>query len=325
MPPSLRRSSILFTTLILSLSCASHHHHHPTTRHLTTRPATHPTTSPTIQPLLDTRHGTGSFPLAGPKPITSLSILSSSLHAGYLTRLTPPDPSNFLTVQGSLPSLKLLHIDVSNAHMRPDYRPAEFTKKVRTERSFTVHRLEYIAEPLHYDEASASIHLFADDARLDLLRDDKNTQGLILAGARQGQFKFHVSSEDLNKFLTIAPHADDSSFTVLRAKLALACDNPHTLCADLDIRARWVLLPLTFSFHGRLTTTSTGSVTFTELSITGYDPGGLLVAALVNPSLHKLNGKSQPIISLPDPQTHITNVTFSNQSGLTITIDFAQQ
>jgi hypothetical protein len=319
------RFTILTAALCLSIACSAHRPKHLSARLKTPDPATHPATRPAaeVHPFLDTRHGTGSFPLGGSQEIDSTAALAAALHAGYLGRLTPDGP-DFLAIKGTLPDLKLLRVDVSDAHMRSDYRPADFAKKTRTERTFTIHRLEYIAEPLHYETASASIHLFADDARLDLLRDDKKVRGLVLAGARRGQFMFHVSAADLNKILTFAPHAGDSSLTVLRTTFTLTSEEPHTLAVDLDVRARWLLLPMTLSLRGRITAAQDGTITFSDLSVTGYDPGGLLAAAFLNPSFHKLNGSSQPIISFPDPHTHVTDVRFSTQQGVTLTVEFAR-
>lgn len=315
--------SVLAAVTLLT-ACRPHRPPTPTTR-LATAPTASPSTRPTTRmAILDIRRGTGSFPLATTRPVDTVDSLADSLRDGYLARLTPAAP-DFLTLAGDLPALDLLRVDVSRAHMRSDYRPFDFDKSSTTERTLTVHRLEYVADPLHYDAASARIRLTADDARLDLIRDAKNARGLVLAGARRGTFDFHAAAKDLSAILSFAPGragGKASKLTVVRSEMTFASDDPHTLSATLDLRARWVLLPMTLTLAGRVTASPDGTLTFSDLSATGYDPGGLLAAAFLGPALKKMDGLSQPVCFFPDPQTHVTDVRFSTADGLSVTIEF---
>lgn len=315
----------LLAALVILPACRSHPQPKPTTRLAATAPTTSPSTRPATRPaLLDIRRGIGSFPLATTRPIDSTASLADALRAGYLARLTPADPVGFLTVTGSLPSLDVLRADVSDAAVRRDYRPTAFGKETTTERSLTVRRLEYLARGLSYNGSSVRVSLTAAAAHLDLVRDSKGSRGLAIAGARRGRFEFHAATRDLNRIVTFA--GDGSRLTVLRTSFSFASDGPHSLSLDLEVRARWILLPMTFTLHGRLATSPRGGgdVTFSDLAATGYDPGGLLAAAFLNPELHKMDGHTQPIVSFADPDTRVTDVRFLTTDGLTLTVDFGK-
>ena len=112
---------------------------------------------------------------------------------------------------------------------------------------------------------------------------------------------------------------------LLGANAAFASESPQTLTVTLDVRARWLLLPMTFTLHGRITANpADGTFTYTDLSATGHDPGGNLAAAFLNGPLKKMNAQTQQMVAFGDDSTRITSARFAADDGITFTVEFGR-
>jgi hypothetical protein len=287
-----------------------------TARHTSTQPTT-------TQTILDVRRGTGSFPLSG--AAHDAQSLREALTQGYLLRLTPMS-ENFVTVTGELPHLKSVHVDVSGAKVHPDYRPARFDKHVIGESSLRVDDLDYEARPLAYENMRMNVHLSARDATMELLRDSKDRRGLVLSGARKGRMDFAISAADSQGLLSVTGRKGGGAagVEIEETKLSFASDSPHSIEAAVHVRARWLILPMSFRVHAKLAVTDDGTVTYQDVGADGENPGGNLAASFLSPYLKKMNGQTQKMVAFSDEKTRVTSVRFATEDGIQLAVEFGR-
>src|SRR5262249_16843420 len=155
------------------------------------------------KPVIDFARGGAGLPLEGVSTLHSQEDLIRGLTLGYQPRVTLPDLASapILVTGGVFPMIDSLRIDLSQATVRPDYKPRQFKAAGALEPALSVANFEYIAAPLHYQNWATYWRLAASGARLGLLRGRSGQSTLVLTDAVEGSFEFSMNLDDLPQML----------------------------------------------------------------------------------------------------------------------------
>ena len=290
---------------------------------MTTAPATRISST---RPIVDFGHGAAGFPLVGKVPIDSSQHLQEELTAGYAARVKMPTTKPVVMVDGELPQMKSLIIDLSGGEIRTAYRPTSLKGVDSRKIIGHVDELKYIADPLSYSGASQHLVITASDVTLGLLRGRGEKEVLVMSDAGSGEAKFDATLNDLNLLLKAAAreHAGSTGYFATNTYLKLSSDNPHALSASLRVEGFFLFIPTTFTISGRVDIDPGFYATMSELSCKGNDVGGALLAGFINERLQKYEGLRQPLTAFPGEKMRMRNLLISVDDSLHVEAEFGR-
>src|SRR5262245_8549725 len=133
------------------------------------------------------------LPLGGPSFPTNRDELISSVTEGLAAVFQMPGGRpRLLDVGDGYPELDRLHIDMTGAALRPDYRPAP--PDGPRQPGVTVADLRVEAHPLCHGQAPVEFELSAGAVRFEIARDARGRGLLLLVEARNGHLLIHVDT-----------------------------------------------------------------------------------------------------------------------------------
>jgi hypothetical protein len=280
------------------------------------------------KPILDFARGAGALPLEGKDKPRSQEELTQRLLQGYQTRLQLPEDQSPITVSGdSYPHLDTSRIDVSNAIVRPSFKPAQTKKPIEhLEPTLSVNQFEYVASPLRYADRETHWQINVRDARFGFFHDPSGRTGLVMTDAAEGSLQFSVKLSDLKPMMLrgAREHAK-GGFWVRNAAVSLTSEDTRSLSAELRVEAVWMLVPTTFRIHGHMTIDSDFHVRLSDLTCEGENLGGSLLASLIGPSIRKYNGRVMPLAKWPGDRVAVRDVAIHVDDALRMTAWFGQR
>ena len=288
----------------------------------------------TDQPVLDFRRGGTGLPLpAGALPDSRPQFVSQLLRA-YAARLVLPQKSGdraakFVAAEGSYPRLSRLHIDVSGAKGRRDYKPRQTKTEpavvARLAPALWVADFAYVAEPLRYEHGEMDLRLTGRNATFGLVKEPDGSGTLVMIDAAGGEMVLSAEVSQLRAMLLggARNHAK-GGFWVRDVDLSVTSDHPRAVAVSLRVKAMWTLLPMTFRLGGRITVDDAFNAHLTGVFIRGEDPGGMLVAAMVGPDMRKEGGRVRPLARFPNDRLELKDVSLTGGQRMTLAVKFGR-
>ena len=229
-----------------------------------------------------------------------------------------------VVARGRFPNLDELNIDLSDGTIRTTIRPTSLKAVHKSVPVTTVKSFSYEACPLHDEEASENLKITASNAKLELIRGHGEKEVLVMTDASDGQVQFYMTLADLRSLVHDAAgeNGGRAVFFVSDTNLTMASDNPHSLQATLSVRGFWLLIPTAITLSGRIDIDRDFNATLSALSCTGTEAGGPLLAAFINNSLKKFDGKSMPLAGFPGNHLKLRDVHISVDDTLRINAAF---
>jgi hypothetical protein len=239
--------------------------------------------------------------LPGRGQIDSSSQLSAALTAGINRAFVPEAPSECVSVQGDLPAIDLLRIDVSSARLVDGNNSLPVPGMETAERQplGLARRMELVGEPVRVtDHACLNFQLCASDVRLETRTDENNTRWLAIADAEEGSAHVDVDRRAIEGlFLRGAQIAAQGyGLEVERAGLTLSPHQGQSVTFDAEVTVRRRRLSATLSVGGRLLFDQELNAGFSELSCSGKGAVGTLACAIIKRHLSKLENKRFPLL-----------------------------
>lgn len=301
-----------------------------------TRPAPRQASQRTYldQPVLDFRRGGTGLPVPAAALPPSREDFVSQLLRAYAARLVLPrasadDGPKVIVADGAYPRLSTLHVDVSGARARKDYKPkqtkteAEHVARLRTE--LWVSDFAYVAEPLRYEHGEMHLRLTGRDAAFGLVKEPDGSGTLVMIDAAEGEMVLSAKVQDLRAMLLGgAKNHAKGGFWVRDVDLAITSDQPRAVEIALRVKAMWTLLPMTFRLGGRIAVDEEFNAHLTGVFCAGEDPGGMLVAAMVGPDMRKEEGRIRPLARWPNDRIELKDVSLTGGERLRLAVKFGR-
>jgi hypothetical protein len=134
-----------------------------------------------------------------------------------------------------------------------------------------------------------------------------------------------VSVEDLEEmFLTSAKTAAGrAGYAVHGVKLKLGSDHSRSLSCEMRISGMWPLLPTSFKLTGRIDVDDAYNAHISNITCSGEDVGGLLLAGFLSNSIKKYDGRVMPLTRFPEGKIGLTALRIEADDSLRIFASFA--
>ncbi len=230
--------------------------------------------------------------------------------------------SQWIQAEGEFPLLDRLRVDLSESTVHPDFEPRGFESAASDEGVVYVRRLDYVASPLRFGGASMDITLEADEALLGLMRDRRGGRGLVLLGAASGEMRFAMTISDMEAMVRAG--GSRGPMRVDDVRIEIASSSPRSLEAAMWVKARWLMLPMTFRVSGAVDIDRWHLVHYRDLRAVGHDPGGDLAAVFINSMLDRLRDRVSPMILFADGVTSVTDVRIHADDGVDLVVRFGR-
>lgn len=273
------------------------------------------------QPLFDGRRGGGAFPYAGSVFPASLADVAAGMEQAYAQRLIPPEDGRRAVSAGD----GGLTVDVSGWRVRPEYEPVQFDRRGEEQAVWRTARVQYTAEPLHYETGSVSVRLWAEEAELHGLRE-KGRAAVVLAGAKRGELRFSADREDLSRVFTAGARRGAGRAGVRVEQLTLEVDAPasNVLTSSVAMSGSWLLLPMRLWITATVVVDEDHMARFEPFVVRGEGPAGEFLAPFISRALKRMEGRRNPLMAFRDGKTTATGFHASCGERLEVTIAFGQ-
>ncbi len=275
------------------------------------------------KPAIDLARGGAGFPLDTEKPPATIEELESMLSKAYAARLEA-DPNIKITADGEkLTDLQRLTIDITGSTVRTTFTPKSQPKTASATPFLRVAHLQYLANPLKYQNYDASMTLQATEARLALLPDEDKKLSLALYDCREGSARISIGITDLEQGITAAAKLRGGvAMRIKSIEARMRSQSPRNLEAEVTVNANLLLIPTRFRMVGRADVDTEFNIHFTSLAAEGDDPSGAVIAALIQGKLDKLNNKAAPLLKMPGDKIRVTDLKITLDQRLTVEVQF---
>jgi hypothetical protein len=239
--------------------------------------------------------------LPGREKIESTSQLCAALGAG-MTRCFALDTSlECVTVQGGLPAVDLLRIDVSSARLIDGESPLPTppSRTAERERIASAGRLEMLGEPVRVGEdACVNFRFCASGVQFEVMTDENDIRWLAIADAEEGSAEVDVDRKAVEGLFLRGTRiaAQNHGLEIERAGLTLSSSEDRSVGLDAEIIVRRKRLSAAIMVCGHLTLDQELNAGFFGLSCSGKGAIGALACALIKKHLRKLESKRFPLL-----------------------------
>lgn len=289
------------------------------------------TAAPTTKPVevlkkaaIDLTKGGAGFPLNSDVAPGTVDELVESIRSAYADRLESASTLQVRAEGASIERLQGLSIDLTNSSVSGSFIPKASSEHVRATPFLQVDKLCYVADPLRYQNYAASMVMEARDARMALVKGEEKNLSLAMYDCREGSARLAIDLKDLERGLAAGAKLRGSlAFAINSIQVRMRSESPQTLEAELTVNTRVLMLPARFRLTGRADVDENFNVHFTHLQAHGDDPGGAMLAGVVQGKLDKLNNKAAPLLKLPGDRIHVTDLRLTLDTRLTVDVKFA--
>jgi hypothetical protein len=240
-----------------------------------------------------------------------------------LSKLFVVDADPVSIREESYPHLQKLSISLDCARLRanPPLPPVIIGE---TSRALEIDELDLIASPLSVDTAAVNLSLSAHEVRLGQGKDAGGQIVLCLESAAQGHIEISLPQSDLETLIaTLARNqAGKQGITIDRGQLKLTQKDPHSLAAEVRLRARKLFLSASIRVTGRLDLDDELRLKISDLNCTGDGGIASLACGILKPYLQKIDGREFPLMSLPLGEIRLRDVQLNVGDQLRVTAEF---
>jgi hypothetical protein len=239
--------------------------------------------------------------LPGRGEIDSTSELSTALSAGISRVFVPEVSSECVSVQGDLPIIDLLRINVSSACLVDGNSrlPVPGVETAERQPLGFARRVELVGESVRVrEDGCLNFQLCASGVQLETRTDENNTRWLAIADAEEGSAHVDVDRRAIEGLFLRGAQiaAQDFGLEVERAGLTLSPHQGQSATFDAEVTVRRRRLSATLSVGGRLLLDHELNAGFSELSCSGKGALGTLACAIIKRHLSKLENKRFPLL-----------------------------
>lgn len=265
------------------------------------------------------------LPLKTPHVPTNSEELAAALTAGLGEMFELPPRGPVVAVEGGFPVLDRLHIDLTGAVARRDYRPAP--PNGTREGRLSVRHLEIVGQPVRHAAASLFVRLRAQEAHLESTRDEAGRSILLPVDAAAGHLATRIDRADLEALVLaeLRHAAREHGVTIEQSELRLTGAG-RSLGVQLSVTAsKKVLLVVrtTVRGQGRLTLDDALNATVSDLSCHGEGMIGALVTGMVQQHLRAWEGRTIPLTAFALGKLRLKDLRLNLEQGLDIEADLA--
>jgi hypothetical protein len=262
------------------------------------------------------------FPLSTATLPSSATDLSRLLNEN-LRRLFLVDADPVSIREGTYPQLQQLTISLDGARLQADPpRPPVISGK--TLPALKVDRLVVSASPLSLGPIAIDLSLSAQGVRLGQGKDSNDEIVLTLESAADGQIEISLAQADLERLIAelARNQASKQGITIEGVQLKLHQKNPHSLAAEVRLRARKLFLSASIQVTGQLDLDDYLNLKISGLNCTGEGGIASLACGILKPYLQKVEGREFPLMSLPLGEIRLREVRITLDDKLSIRAKF---
>jgi hypothetical protein len=138
---------------------------------------------------------------------------------------------------------------------------------------------------------------------------------------------FRVTKDDLRQLVLSGAkqNAQRAAWWVFDVQLNLVAPTSRSLEAEMRVKGLWLLLPTDVTLRARLEIDDQYRALLSGLSIRGNDPGGKLLASVVQGALDKQNNRLTPLATFEGDRIELKGVQIDADEELRIVIRFADR
>jgi hypothetical protein len=262
------------------------------------------------------------FPLKAAIFPSSATDLAHLLNEN-LRRLFLVDADPVSIREGTYPQLEELSISLDGARLRADPpRPPVIADK--TSPALKVDQLALTASPLSLGPVAIHLSLSAREVQLGQGKDSNDQIVLTLEGAAEGQIEISLTQSDLETLIAelAQNQASKQGVTIEGVQLKLHQKNPHSLAAEVRLRARKLFLSASIQVTGQLDLDDQLNLKISNLNCTGDGGMATVACGVLKPYLQKIDGREFPLMSLPLGEIRLRDVRLSVGDKLCVTAEF---
>jgi hypothetical protein len=255
--------------------------------------------------------------------------LAASLKEGLAAVFQMPTTTNPVQVNApAYPALEQLRIDVTEAAIRADYRPAPASGPRRP--GVTVAHFEIVGRPVRYAQAPIFLELSADDARFEITHDANGRPILDPSDARDGKLSVRVGQADLQALLLAAARAAAAahSVNIESVDVQLRGRGPRSATVELRVTAskKVFLAPVRVIVRGQgtLTIDDLLQATISGLSCQGEGIVGAMVTGMIQDELKQWEGRTIPLTAFSLGSLRLRDLRIDCQNGLNLDATFGR-
>src|SRR5437667_5801215 len=233
----------------------------------------------------------GDFP-------ASREDLQAALREGLAQAFRLPEGKAVVTLEGSYPALDKLQVDLTDALIKDDYRPAQ--PSAAGQPGVTAVQFRIAGSPVRYEQAAVSLDLSARDARFEFTRDARGKNLLNPVDAKEGRLLLWVDQPNLEMLAqTVAKRVgDEYDAKVEKTEITLTGEGDRAVSVNLRVTAvKKVMLSkvrATISGAGKLTIDDQLNATLSGLSVEGEGMVGAMIVSLVEDEIKQWDGRRFP-------------------------------
>ncbi len=238
------------------------------------------------------------FPLAGKDFPTTANELAASIEKA-LAEVFTLAKSNGVTVEGKLPSLKAVKIDLSGATVSASEPPPKPKPAGKRGPAVKVDKLEVTGQPIHYQKTKLNLKVTGSGLAFDFAHDKKGKPLLVLTDADDGKVEAKITKKDIEILLAEAAGvaAKQQGITVQGLDLDLKSDGPRSVAAKVRVTARKMLMSGTIHITGKLDVDDDLNATVSGLACTGEGMIGTVAAGIVQKKIAPFDGTAIPLMA----------------------------
>ncbi len=231
---------------------------------------------------------------------------------------------NVVALEGAIPQLRSLTIDLTNASAIEDRDALKSAGATPHDRYIAADRFEVKASPLLFRGSKIDLRLSARAVRLGVELDKHRVPLLMLNELQDGRFALDMNQRELESAITAMARevAAKKEISIDSGELHVVATEPRLLDLDYRVKARRSIVSATVRLKARVRVDLALNATPESLAIEGEGAVGRLVVGLIRPTLDALQGKPIPLKLLPPGEIKLYDLTMTTDDAVHIRAGF---
>lgn len=246
-------------------------------------------------------------------------LLNESLERSFVAQSRPVSVR-----EHSYPHLEAITVSLDGARLRPD-SPQPSPVSGETLPALEIDRLTLTALPLSLGPVALDLSLAAREVQFRRGKDANDEIALSLDSATDGNIEISMAPADLEAL--VAKLAQDQAkkhgISIEEVQLKLRQENPHSVAAEVNLRARKIFLSASIRISARLDLDDELNLKLSGLNCTGDGRIATLACGILTPYLRKVDGREFHLMSLPLGKVRLRDVRLTVGDKLVVTAQFA--
>jgi hypothetical protein len=262
------------------------------------------------------------IPLVGAAPPTNPQELIRALRGGLDRAFELPHGRDVVVVEGNLPDLNRLAIDVSHARARRSFQP-RMQPGGRRDAGLFAADLHFFGRRVLVEHAALDFELTARGVRFDI-NHECNEYYLDPIDADHGRFQSHIATADIERLLqTLAQEeVTKHNLQVEKVEVTLRDGNSRMVEAQVRVTAStkmaFATLRAVVVGNGQVVVDDALNLTIRGLKFEGEGMAGKMAAAIARTQLQALDNFTFPLASLSLGRLRLHDLTVACRDGIQI-------